>query len=194
MNKKKSQEDGFSLLECVLAIGVLSVVLASIVGLHSTIIANTQISKNSLQAAWAARAMMAHMQYLLDTPESENNLPKNTSFLWKSNQKFFVLISKTEFKEIKLSHFLMTYLGIYKFISPRLDENLETENMLSPIIESLDSALPAGAENPFKKITLEIHWNTGSIQKKLQEKFFFVQKNIFNGVTLPNIGNENKKP
>ena len=94
LNTDKNQQ-GFSLIECILAIGILSVVIASFVGLQSSIISVTQIASDSMRASWATHSAISQMQYLIET-QGQSNVPEESNFPWITDNQYSIKVTRKD--------------------------------------------------------------------------------------------------
>src|SRR4051794_23674801 len=88
-----SQEQGFTILECILAVGILAGVLASLVGLQSSILYVAQNSLDKLKAVWVMRQANAQINYVIDA----GGLPaiaESSQFAWPADKSFVASITK----------------------------------------------------------------------------------------------------
>ena len=195
---KNHSEKGFTLIECILAVGILSIVVASIVGLQSSIISVTQIATDSMRASWAVRSTMAQMQYLLES-QGQDKLPESNTFPWVTDKDFQIKINRAELKDVKVSQFLTSAMGVYNLVNPNGNENLDTEKMFASVNSMLDKPSGSNPKGNFSNFTIEVNWNSGTTSKNILEGFFFVDNDIFKNIKLPDIGgnsgnNENQPP
>jgi prepilin-type N-terminal cleavage/methylation domain-containing protein len=180
--KIKHSEKGFTLIECILAVGILSIVVASIVGLQSSIISVTQIATDGMRASWAVRSTIAQMQYLIET-QGQANLPENTTLPWVTDNQFIITVNRTELKDVKISQFLTSAMGVYNIVNPAGNENLDTERMFSSINNVLDQDLTSNSKGFFSNFTINVKWNSGLIPKTISEGFFFIDNDTFKGIS-----------
>ena len=192
--KINHSEKGFTLIECILAVGILSIVVASIVGLQSSIISVTQIATDGMRASWAVRSTIAQMQYLVEM-QGQSKLPENTTFPWVTDNQFVITINRTELKDVKISQFLTSAMGVYNIVNPAGNENIDSERMFSSINNVLDQNLSSSPKGYFSNFTINVKWNSGLIPKTISEGFFFIDNDTFKGISekLPKIGNSDDK-
>ncbi|WP_186645941.1 type IV pilus modification PilV family protein [Fluviispira vulneris] len=188
----KNNESGFSLLECILAIGILSIVIGTIVGLQSSIISSTQISGDNMKASWAMRSAISQLQYVLDTGGS-NAVPNEAEFPWATDEQFKISLIKKELKEVKPSQFLLSAMGVYNLISPDGNEQSDVSATFSSITPLLDAPAGAQSQSFFNNVTILVNWRDASTQRSITEGFFFIDKDALKGVNLPNLGGDDKK-
>lgn len=189
-DSKTCSQQGFTLIECILAIAILSVVVASIVGLQSSIISVTQIASDSLRASWAARSAIAQMQYITDT-KSQSDIPESIKIPWITNPEFSILVSRAPLKEIKTSQFLISALNIYNLVNPQGNEKLDVEKSLGMISTTLDAGTNSSSKGTFSNVTIQVKWQSGITEKEISEGFFLIDKDIFKNISLPNLGTNN---
>lgn len=183
-------EQGFTLIECILAIGILSVVVASIVGLQSSIISVTQLATDNMRASWAARSSIAQLQYLLDT-QGQANVPESTTIPWITDPAFSINVTRTELKDVKISQFLTSALGVYNLVNPDGNDNLDVDKMLASITTLLDSSAGSNSKGFFSNVVVNVKWTSGITPKTISEGFFFIDKETFANVNLPDLDTKN---
>ncbi|APJ03273.1 type IV pilus modification PilV family protein [Silvanigrella aquatica] len=183
----KNKQEGFTLLECILAIGILSIVVASVVGLQSSIISVTQIASDSMRASWAARSAISQMQYIVDV-QGQAEIPEKTTVPWETDNQFTTTITRKELKDVKVSHFLTSSLGVYNLVNPGGNENLDVDKMLASVTGMLDSTSGTNPKGIFSNVVIEVKWTSGVLQKTIEEGFFFIDKKIFTNMVLPDFG------
>ncbi|KAB8031997.1 type IV pilus modification PilV family protein [Fluviispira multicolorata] len=191
LHRLKNSESGFSLLECVLAIAILSIVIGTIVGLQSSIISSTQISGDNMKASWAMRSAISQLQYLVDTGGA-STIPNETDFPWITDEQFKVNLIKKELKDVKPSQFLLSALGVFNLISPDGNEQTDVTSTFSAITPLLDAPAGAQSQSFFNNVTISVNWKDASVQRNISEGFFLIDKNALQGINLPNLGGDNK--
>ncbi|WP_202914012.1 type IV pilus modification PilV family protein [Pigmentibacter ruber] len=181
---KMQTAEGFTLFECILAIAILSVTVASIVGLQSSIISVTQIASDGMKGSWAARSAIAQMQYVIET-QGQDKLPEEKNYPWVTDSQFSISLKRKELKEVKISQFLTSAIGIYNIVNPQGNENQDVDRMLASITSVLDSSAGSSPNGFFSNFLIEVKWTSGIVNKTINEGFFFVDKNTFANINLP---------
>lgn len=189
-NNLQDHQQGFTLIECILAVGILSVVVASVVGLQSSIISVAQIASDNMRASWAARSTIAQMQYLIDT-QGQDKMPENETIPWVTDNQFSIHVKRTELKDVKISHFLTSALGVYNLVDPAGNENLDVDKMLGAVTSMLDSSAGSNSKGFFSNVVIEVTWTSGITPKTISEGFFLIDKDTFANVNLPDLGGNN---
>lgn len=188
--KTNNNQQGFTLIECILAIGILSIVVASIVGLQSSIISVTQIASDSMRASWAARSAIAQMQYLIDS-QGQANVPEKTTIPWITDNQFSINVERTELKDVKISQFLTSALGVYNLVNPSGNENIDVDKMLGAVTTMLDTSAGSNPKGFFSNVVINVNWTSGITPKTISEGFFLIDKDTFTNVKLPDLGGKN---
>lgn len=183
-NINLKQQEGFTLFECILAIAILSVTVASIVGLQSSIISVTQLASDGMKASWAARSTIAQMQYVNEI-QGQDHLPEEKTFPWMTDPQFSIAIKRKELKDVKISQFLTSAIGIYNIVNPQGNENSDVDKMFASVTSLLDASAGSSPKGFFSNFIIEVKWTSGIINKTISEGFFFVDKNTFSNIKLP---------
>ena len=192
---------GFTILECILAVGILSSVLASLVGLQTSIIYVAQNSMDKLKAVWAMRQATSQIDYVLDAGGIAA-IPEKSAFVWTGDKRFTVVVTRKDLNDIKPSQFLTTALKFYNLANPGGNEHSDVDQMLAPITQLLDnsplSPSPGSVENTaitrnanqsnFVDVFVSVNWNGGSDTQTLADGLFLMDNNALSNLQLPNLG------
>ncbi len=199
-NDKNFDQKGFTLLECILAVGVLSSMLASLVALQSSVIYVAQNSREKLKANWAMRQGLSQLNYFLDE-KGMGALSESVSFAWGEEGRFKIEIKKKDLNEIKPSHFLISAMKFYNLTNSGGNENLNVDLTLGPISKFIDGA-PLGSDSSnvttsssssyFMNVFLSVNWSLGAEQKTLTNGFFLIDNNALSKIQLPQNNSDNK--
>lgn len=151
---------GFTLLETLLAIGILSVVIVQVLSVQSSNVSITQVSRDNVRATWAMRQAISQLQYVLDTLGVEG-LPKNpVEFAWSADEKFVVRVEVKE-ENIEASRLLMSAMKLASF-GQQPDEESDEENdpqaALKEVASLLDSRLP---KDLYRTFQIVVSWKQG---------------------------------
>lgn len=207
LNYLKNSDSGFTLLECILAVGILATMLASLVGLQSSIIFVAQNSMDKLKAAWSMRQTYAQIDYLLDSGGFAA-VPEQATFVWSADKKFTIVVTRKDLNDIKPSQFLITALKFYNLANPGGNENLNVDRMIAPITQFLDntpvSQTPGSVQNTaisknanqsnFANVLVSVNWDSGSTtstSSSFSDGLFLMDLNALANLKLPNFNNSN---
>ena len=83
-------------------------------------------------------------------------------------------------------------MGVYNLVNPAGNENLDVDKMFASVNSMLDSSAGSNPKGFFSNFTVEVKWNSGLTPKTITEGFFFVDKETFKNIKLPDIGGSNK--
>lgn len=191
-----TKQSGFTLIECILAVAILSMVLGSIVALQSSIISTTQISSDKTRAVWALRSAMAQVEYLLEI-NGQASIPEVSSFPWAGDPNFTITVTRKDLKEVKPSQFLISATRVNNLVSPDGDASLDVEKMLSPVASLLDagSSLLGGvsdignadgnltksvsAQSDFSNVIVKVEWKDAAQVRSISSGMFLIEtKNL----------------
>jgi hypothetical protein len=197
-----SRDDkGFTILECILAVGILSAVLASLVGLQSSIIYVAQNSMDKLKASWAMKQANAQIDYVLNSA-GLSGIPENSTFVWSGDNKFTISIQRKDLNEVKPSQFLITALKFYNMANSSDGDTQDEDKSLAPITQFLDN-IPMNISNDiyenksktksvdqsnFVNIFVTVNWTSGSVSSVLTDGLFLLDYNTLSNIKLPSLG------
>lgn len=192
---------GFTLIECILAVGVLAMGIASIIALQSSIVSTTRLSANKIWASWAMRSAIEQAQYVLDV-QGQAVLPENKTYLWSNDENFSITISRKDLKDIKPSHFLLTALKVSHATDPKADENQDLDRTMAPIAAMLDNSVqspraktPSGgpaaisAQSYFCNLNVRTDWTEGTSKRSLSSTLFLIDPNVLSNFNPPSNNN-----
>lgn len=158
---------GFTLLESLLAIGILVTVFSQIVGVQASSLAVAKNTRANIQATWALRSLSSQVEYIVDVrgvkalpPESS---PPNRLYLNGNDAEPLNFEYKNKQALIKASKFLSASMRLGQGAAGEGGENTEDEKFKA-FGEMLDSQLPADI---YRSITFTANWNDGQQNRSL---------------------------
>lgn len=159
---------GFTLLEALLAMGILSIVTVQIINVQSSSVAVTSTTKNVTRATWAMRSAVSQLQYVLDAYGVEG-LPKETAYNWPVDENFkvTVLTKETIIEASKLLSTVMK-LGSAGGKSEESDTAKKEEDPtkgMKEIGEILDGQIP---KDMYRSVKLLVTWKDGETDKSIE--------------------------
>ncbi len=191
---EKKQENGFTIIECLLAIVILSFIVMSVISLQSSVINITYQSINKIKSTWAMKKTFAQVEYIIDTIGLDG-LPDSKEFQWSQDESFKINVNSMEPKDLKLSDFLITAYKFYNFTTKQ-DSTIDIEKTLAPFATVLDQQ-PDASKNlanimnstkkniPFLNIDLSVNWNSGKEKKQLQDTLLLINSSSFFNINIP---------
>lgn len=182
----RNRQSGFTLLETLLAIGILSVVIVQVISVQSTNVAVTQIARDNIQATWAMRQAQSQLEYVLDTL-GVPGLPKAApEFEWKPMPDDSYVV-KMEFKDVnvKPSEVLITALKLAMGKGEKESEgegeggNDPTKG-LKDMASMLDAQLP---KDMYKSYVVSVTWKQGDGKsKQIDSGGFIIDEKVIEGL------------
>lgn len=159
---KATGQSGFTLLESLLAIGVLVTVFSQIVGVQASSLAVAKNTKANIQATWALRSLSSQIEYISDI-KGVKGLPPETSGpnplkLNGDDNEPLRFEYKNRQANIKASKFLSASLRLGQGLTGATEES-GGEDKFKAFGEMLDSQLP---DDIYRTISLTAVWNDGS--------------------------------
>ncbi|MBX9704249.1 MAG: prepilin-type N-terminal cleavage/methylation domain-containing protein [Silvanigrellaceae bacterium] len=164
--------DGFTLLESLLAIALLSIVIANIVGLQSSSLSATSSGLDNIKTSWILRSALSQIQYVADI-QGPKEIPESQSYAWTPENKFVVTISRKELSDLKPSNLLISAITIFNKANGGDDENLDTNAVFGPLGNSLDNSVQ---ENLFHHISILVNWTVGTKAKKAEDGIILIDR------------------
>ena len=195
----RQTEKGFTILECIIAIGILSSVIASLIVLQTSIVYIAQNSMDKLKATWSIKQAEAQLDYLLDSAGFAG-VNENSSFEWLTDKNFKVNIQKKDLIEVKPSQFLMTAIKFYNLNDPSGSQHLDVERALAPAVPILDNTPLASTSalfdnkavrvrinsSPFINIVFVVNWLQGKQNQTFQDGLFLMDNYALASLQIPN--------
>ncbi len=194
MENKKCQA-GFTLIECLLAIAILSLVLISIISLQSSVVSVTYQSINKIKSTWAMKKTFAQLDYVVDVLGMEG-VPESKEWNWSQDESFQISLTSKEPKDLKLSDFLITAYKFYNF-TKKQDSSIDIEKTLAPFTAILDQQTIAKTTvesntigtmknlGPFLNVNLTVNWTTGKEKKHIEDSLLLIRSATFFNLKLP---------
>jgi hypothetical protein len=172
------KNSGFSLLESVLAIGILATMLVQVINMHSNSLAISQTTMNNMKATWALRQAMAQLQYIIDVYGSkENSRFHNISVPWNADPEFTIKVA-TQDMPIEASRLLVSAFRIGTAFSMQSQEAEDSEKKaddpaeaIKSFAEQINSFVP---KDLYRTVKLEVSWKQGEFTKSLDSGFFLI--------------------
>lgn len=165
---------GFSLLESVLAIGILSTMLVQIISMHSNSLAASQTAINNMKATWALRQAMAQMQYVVDVYGSkEGTRFNNVSVPWSADPDFTIKAT-TKDMPIEASRLLVSAFRIgtaFSGGSEESDKQSDPAEAIKSFAEQINTFVP---RDIYRTVNLDVTWKQGEVTKNLDTGFFLI--------------------
>lgn len=197
-NSMEDKHAGFTILECILAVGVLALAIASIVGLQSSIVSSTRIAVNKMQASWAIRSAMEQVQYILDV-QGQAFVPESVTFPWQGDTNFSTTVSRKDLNDIKPSQFLLSAMKVSNAMDPSANQNEDLDKIMAPIAAMMDNSVgtlrpkaknggasaPTSAQSYFCNIVVSTNWSEGNTPQTLSEGLFLIDNDVLSNFKPP---------
>lgn len=184
-----TKSSGFSLLEAILAIGVLSIVVVQIVNVQSASMEIAAISRTNQAATWALRSATAQLQYVLDVYGVEGLRPTQEFKAGPENE--FTVIVRTEETSIEASRLLLTALRMASAFGGQglpQEDNREAEEQYQEIGQMLDSQIP---KDIYRTVKVSVSWNLAGNTREIDGGFLVVDdKALTIGSDIPGLGGD----
>jgi hypothetical protein len=166
---------GFSLLEAVLAIGILAVVTIQIISVQTASMEISGTSHQNQQATWALRSATAQLQYVLDAYGVEGLRPK-AEFPFGAEKQYSVLVESKE-TTIEASRLFSTAVKMAQALGgdagANEDENNKMSQQYKEIGQTLDSQIP---KDIYRTIKVTVSWKQGETAREIEGGFLVVDE------------------
>ena len=170
-----SSNAGFSLLEAVLAIGILAVVTIQIINVQTASMEISGTSRQNQQATWALRSATAQLQYVLDAYGVEGLRPK-AEFSFGAEKQYSVVVESKE-TTIEASRLFSTAVKMAQALGGEAgdneDENDKMSQQYKEIGQTLDSQIP---KDIYRTIKVTVAWKQGEASREIDGGFLVVDE------------------
>lgn len=179
-HKSNQNQKGFTLLETLLAIGILSVVVAQVVSVQSTQISVSQIARDNIRATWALRHMASQVDYVVDTL-GVAGLPKDAVEIpWSADPDFTI---RLDVKELNLapSKMITTAMQIAKLGSAENADEKKDDSAggFKEIASMLDSQLP---KDLYRSYMITVSWKEGEKTRSIEGGGIVIDNKAISGL------------
>lgn len=163
----KGRSAGFTLLESLLAIGILVTVFSQIVGVQASSLAVAKNNKANIQATWALRSLVSQIEYIVDV-KGVKALPTESSQppalkLDGDYEESMRLEYKIKDPQIKASKFLLASVGLGRGLAGGDDS--DGNEQMKQFGDLLDTQLPSDI---YRSIELTARWNDGQTSRSTE--------------------------
>jgi prepilin-type N-terminal cleavage/methylation domain-containing protein len=161
-------ESGFTLIESLLAISILSIVAVQILNVQSSSISVTQNSRDNMRATWALRSAISQIEYALDAL-GPKGLVREASFPWSLDPAFTTIV-KVEDTPLEASRLLMTAmkLGGAASAGPEGEDEGDGKDAaggFKEIGQMLDSQVP---KDMYRTANVVVSWKEGDSTRSIE--------------------------
>jgi prepilin-type N-terminal cleavage/methylation domain-containing protein len=171
-----ASKQGFTLIESILAIGILAVVAVQVLSVQSSSIQVTNTSRNHMYATWALKSVLAQVRYAKDTVGMKA-LPKDVEVPWSGNSDFKFKIEVKE-NPIEAARLLKAVMG-----SGGSEEGSDSEKkdgeQEKGMAEMFNQILPKDMYNTVK---ISVNWMEGDSKKSFDSGLMTIDSTL---VKLP---------
>lgn len=215
-------EAGFTIIETVLAIGVLAAAIASIVSLQASVVAVTSLASHHTQARWTLNSAFSQAEYLREV-KGQDFFPEDSQFTWKGATDYNVDVKRKDLTKLKTSDFVKTALNIFFKTDPNSDDEKNVDQMVGVIAPFIDNPgttntllqnLSGGASQPqagrdatpnpqapqkksavgpYVNLEFLVSWKNGTTTKTWKNTLLIMNQKTLADITLPNLNSPTKK-
>lgn len=178
---------GFTLLETLLAIGILSVVVAQVVSVQGTQISVSKIAADNIRATWALRHMISQLQYVVETL-GVAGLPKNpVDIPWSGDVNFTI---RLEVKELNVEpsrmilsamKLAMGGLGGEDAANDESNKEAAQDSMagFKEMASLIDSKLP---KDLYRSYNVTVSWKEGDKSRSIEGGGMIIDNKVLVGL------------
>lgn len=159
-------EHGFTLIESLLAISILSIVAVQILNVQSSSISVTQSSRDNMRATWAMRSALSQIEYALDAL-GPKGLPRDGTFAWSLDPAFTTTV-KVEDTPLEASRLLSTAMKLGGAAAPGGEDDEDGEGAaggFKEIGQMLDSQVP---KDMYRTVNVVVSWKEGDTTRSIE--------------------------
>ena len=194
-NKVFRKNDGFTLIEALLAIGILSVVAVQMIAVQGTSLVVAQNTFKNVTATWALKSAESQLEYVLDSLGADGLTPE-VSVVPVSAPDFKVTIIKKE-ADLEASKLIGSVMKLGKSFgqgggaaaeSPDADASKEEESQPAGMKEMsamLDSQIP---KDLFKTVQILVEWPDGAGKKSIEGGVLYIKPHSIEIPNIPGMG------
>lgn len=175
-SSKRDSVQGFTLLETVMAIGILAIIVTNILGTYASSVAVTQTSIDNMKASWVLRSILAQIEYKVDTRGVKDSFPAGeTKFQYGTEPVFNVAVVVKD-PPIEGSRFLQAAVRMQGALQGSGDEEGGggggmAEEFVKQFGSQIDAALP---REMYRSIQITVSWEQGESTRSLQTGVFLI--------------------
>lgn len=168
---------GFSLLEIVIAIGMLGIIISSLVGFQSSSYRAIKASEQNLKASWIMRGAYEQAKYNLES-FGVLNFPESVDYKSSFDDSFSVTITKSVLDKFKPSELIKSFFGLAKLFGKIENADLsKKKTAVSTLGFELDGSIKP---NSFCTMSIIVSWLVGKKKQVFESRFFYIDKEPFN--------------
>ena len=181
--KRPKRSLGFTLLETLIALGILASIAVQLLSVQSNTISVTQLARDNMRATWALKGLLAQMQYFVEV-YGLKALPEEMEIPWEIDPSFKIKLRSKEVS-IEASKVFLTVMKLQKQLSmenPPGDEpgsplggrEMDAQmKQLESVFSVLDTTVP---KDIYKQIFVEVKWPDGGKTKELSSGLFYIDQ------------------
>jgi prepilin-type N-terminal cleavage/methylation domain-containing protein len=174
-----NNQDGFTLIEAIMAIGILAVVAVQILNVQSSTILVTASARDNMVSTWVLRSIVSQVEYAVDTVGTKA-MPKTADFPWSGNNEFKVSIA-LEDTPIEASRLMSTAmkLGKGQLAAEEGGEpsSEEVGGDLKEIGALLDSQIP---KDLYRTVQVKVTWPVGENRRTAETGMLLIDTSQVN--------------
>ena len=177
MMGRLSNSQGFSLLEIVIAVGMLGIIISSLVGFQSSSYRALRASEQNLKASWVMRAAYEQTKYNLEN-SGVLRFPNVVNYSSSWDPGFSIVITKSILDKFKPSELIKSFFKIAKLQGKMQSSDLSKKSTaVSTLGFELDGSIKP---NSFCKMSIVVSWLVGKKNQVFESRFFYIDKEPFN--------------
>lgn len=176
-HSKQDNQSGFTLLESILAIGILSVVVVQILGVQTSSVMVTQTARETMRATWAMRQTVAQIEYVLDAFGAKG-LPAEAKYDWPADPGFVTSFVSTQ-TSIAASKFFTTAMRLGAQTNGDAEKNTfaseDPASGFKGIGDLIDQQVP---KDIYYSLAIVVNWKQGDTARSLDSGLLIVDDKV----------------
>jgi len=177
-----NNQKGFSLIETVIAIGILATVVGSMIGLQGSVMRILYFSTEKQKASLILNSSQAQLEYLLNQKGFQIFVKQDDPKKWTSqlNPKFENTFIVTD-PNVKMSQFLLTAMQLYYTNEDENSNSELTKMMFTAIGDQLDNSIKGDVSVNLKLTT---SWKNRATERSISQSMYLINTEALGKINL----------
>ena len=175
-----SNESGFTLIESILAIGILSVVVVQLLSIQASTMQLTKTARDNIKSTWAMRQAVSQFEYYADVIGVKELKDFETKFAWSGDPDFQIQLRSKEVP-VEASKLLTTGMKMGSAMNQQGSEAKAEDGTesLKAVFGMLDSQVP---KDLYRSVSIVVSWKDGENTKSLEGGLVLIDDKSLQGL------------